>query len=448
MTLDTQNPATDVHFELGKHILVDGFPLVFDLEASEGAWAVDARDGSRYLDLFTFFASLPLGFRHPSFEDAEVRDALLRAAIHKPSNSDAYTEAYASFVRTFAEVAMPEEFEHLFFIEGGALAVENAIKVAFDWKVRKNMDAGRELDDGTTPGTRVLHFREAFHGRTGYTLSLTNTDPVKTEYFPKFDWPRVPNPKVRFPVDARELERIEAAEKDAVASIEEAFRQHPHDIAAIVLEPIQGEGGDNHFRPEFFAKLREIADAEEALLVFDEVQTGFGLTGKFWAYEHFGVTPDIVCFGKKAQVCGIMCTKRIDDRDDNVFKVSSRINSTWGGNLVDMVRCEVILKTIHEDNLVEHARTVGEHFLAGLQAIAGEYPELVSNVRGRGLMCAFDLPSGDDVSKFIGQAMAHKAIILPCGERSVRFRPALTVTVEDIDHGLGKISEILSGLKA
>jgi len=444
MTFETQKTATNVHFELGKHVLVDGFPLVFDLESSRGSWVVDARDGERYLDLFTFFASLPLGFGHPAFENEAVRETLLQAAIHKPSNSDAYTEAYASFVRTFSEIALPDAFEHLFFIEGGALAVENAIKVAFDWKARKNIAGGRQRDDGTIPGTRVLHFREAFHGRTGYTLSLTNTDPVKTDYFPKFDWPRVANPKARFPVDAREIERVEAAEQETLTAIEEAFRQHPHDIAAIIIEPIQGEGGDNHFRPAFFAKLREIANTEEALLVFDEVQTGFGLTGKFWAYEHFGMTPDIVCFGKKAQVCGIMCTRRIDDIDDNVFKVSSRINSTWGGNLVDMARCEVILKTILDENLVEHARTIGKHLLAGLQAIAGDYPELVTNVRGRGLMCAFDLPSGDVVGEFIRRSLELRMIILPCGERSVRFRPALTVKVEDIDHGLKIIREVLS----
>ena len=445
MTLETKHARVDVHDALGRHLLVDGLPLVFDLEASHGSWAVDRRSGDRFLDFFTFFASLPLGFNHEVFTKAEVREKLLDAAVHKPSNSDAYTEAYASFVSSFSEIALPSEFKHLFFIEGGALAVENAIKVAFDWKVNKNIAAG--VGNSETPiGSRVLHFQEAFHGRSGYTLSLTNTDPVKTDYFPKFDWPRVPNPKRRFPANQNEIERIETSEAKCLEAMEAAFQHHPNDIAAILLEPVQGEGGDNHFRPEFFVKLRDIADREEALLIFDEVQTGFGLTGKFWAYENFNVTPDIVAFGKKAQVCGIMVTDRIDEISDNVFEKSSRINSTWGGNLVDMVRCETILNTIDDENLVTHAAEMGQQLIAELQTLAGDFPEHVSNVRGLGLMCAFDLPSDVAVGKFVQEALDRRVLILPCGERSVRFRPALTTTREDLDFGMAQVRSVLSNL--
>jgi L-lysine 6-transaminase len=433
----------DVRVELGRYVLTDGLDLVFDLEASQGCWAVDAVSGKRYLDFFSFFASLPLGFNHPCFGRSENRERLLAAAVHKVSNSDAYTEAYASFVRTFADIALPPGFRHLFFIEGGALAVENALKTAFDWKVRRNLAAGRRGD----LGSRVLHFREAFHGRTGYTLSLTNTDPVKIEHFPKFDWPRVPNPKLRFPVTDAELKRVAVAEEESLAGIELAFKDHPHDIAAIIIEPIQGEGGDNHFRPEFFVALREIADREDALLLFDEVQTGMGLTGRLWAFEHFGVSPDIVAFGKKTQVCGIMVNDRVDEVPDNVFQRSSRLNSTWGGNLVDMARCEIILRTIQEEGLVEHAAVVGEHLLRRLHEVSRPHDDLVSNVRGRGLMCAFDLPGREQAREVVRRCFDERLIVLPCGRCSVRLRPTLTVAEEEVDHAAEILARVFRAME-
>ncbi|MEM7234084.1 MAG: aminotransferase class III-fold pyridoxal phosphate-dependent enzyme, partial [Planctomycetota bacterium] len=332
----TRSPdSREVIDTIQKHLIGDGFPIVFDLDRSHGAWIHDAVRGKDVLDFYTFFASLPLGFQHASLTAPESLDRLAAAAVHKPANSDAHTSELARFTETFAAKALPQEFSSLFFIEGGALAVENALKAAFDWKVRKNLEAGRgEL------GTRILHFREAFHGRSGYTMSLTNTAPIKTQYFPKFDWPRVSNPKLTFPRDAAEEARVARAESETVREIEAAFADHRHDIAGIVIEPIQGEGGDNHFRPEFFVELRRLADEHEALLIFDEVQTGFGITGTMWAFEHF-VTPDVISFGKKAQVCGVAAGPRLHEVEDNVFRLSSRINSTWGGGLVDMVRCTI-----------------------------------------------------------------------------------------------------------
>jgi L-lysine 6-transaminase len=159
-------------------------------------------------------------------------------------------------------------------------------------------------------------------------------------YFPRFDWPRITNPKLEFPVTQAVLERVVAEEAQAVAEIEQAVRANPDDIAALIIEPIQGEGGDNHFRPEFFRELRRLADEHDFMFIVDEVQTGLGATGKLWGVEHMGVRPDIIAFGKKTQVCGIMAGDRIDEVEDNVFVVSSRLNSTWGGSLVDMVRSQ------------------------------------------------------------------------------------------------------------
>ncbi|MEO5988982.1 MAG: L-lysine 6-transaminase, partial [Candidatus Eisenbacteria bacterium] len=326
-----------VHETLHRHLLADGYDMVLDLEKSQGRRLWDSRHGKSFLDMFSCFASLPVGLNHPKMADGDFRAKLLRAALANPTNSDVFTTEYAEFVDTFARVGIPAELPHAFFVAGGALGVENALKAAMDWKVRRNMAKGVMGEKGT----QVMHFKEAFHGRSGYTVSMTNTaDPRKYQYFARFPWPRVSNPKLRFPVDAAELERVARAETQSLAEIRAAFAQNRDDICAIILEPIQAEGGDNHFRDEFLQALKAIAHEHDALLIFDEVQTGVGITGRFWGYQSQGVTPDLLAFGKKMQVCGILAGGRIDEVKDNVFAIKSRINSTWGGNLVDMVRSQ------------------------------------------------------------------------------------------------------------
>ncbi len=433
-------PPNEIHATLGRHLLLSGHPLVLDLGESRGTLARDALTGADYLDFAGFYGSNALGFRHPKLVDAATRERLLGAATVKVGNPDFYTEEYATFVATLERTAAPPTHPHYFFIEGGALAVENAMKTAMDWKVRKNLAAGRGEQ-----GTEVLHFQHAFHGRAGYTLSVTNTDPAKTLYFPKFDWPRVPTPAARFPLVGENLERTREAEAASVAAIEAAFDARPHRIAAILIEPIQGEGGDHHFRPEFFRELRRIADEREALLIFDEVQCGAGVTGKWWAHEHAGVAPDLLCFAKKMQVGGFFASRRIDDVD-NVFKVPSRISSTWGGSLVDMVRATRILEIIVEDGLLENARQRGDELLRELQALEGEFPALISNARGRGLFAAIDLPTTKQRSELVKRCFAERLLGLACGDRSVRFRPALTVSAYDVGDAAKRLRRALAGL--
>jgi len=428
----------EVFETLGRHMLVDGFHLVVDLERSRGSRIYDAATGRWYLDFYTFFASSPVGINHPKMREVSFLDRLQRTAVNKPANSDAYTVELAEFVATLERLAMPPALPHLFLVEGGAVAVENALKTAFDWKVRKNLSrnlAGR--------GSRVLHFRQAFHGRTGYALSLTNTDPVKTDHYPKLDWPRVENPKIGFPRTPESERQVAVAEARAVAQIEEAFASHPDDIAAIVIEPIQGEGGDNHFRGQFLRELRRLCDVHDALLILDEVQTGVGLTGKMWAHEHFGFEPDILVFGKKLQACGIMVSRRIDEVPDNVFKVSGRINSTWGGNLADMVRGARFLEIIAEEGLIPNAARMGEVLLAGLEHLETRYPHKVLSARGRGLMCAFDLETPDLRRCVMERCHANGLLMLASGPQGIRFRPALNVTREEIEEGLERIDRSL-----
>jgi L-lysine 6-transaminase len=415
-------PADQVFPVLKDNILVDGFHVVIDLEKSHGAVIVDALAGKEYLDCYGYFATLPVGHNHPKMQDEGFRDSLMTAALTNPSNSDIYSREFAAFVKTFRTLAVPDEFRYLFFVAGGGLAVENTMKAAFDWKAQKNRARG--VEDGAD---KILHFRDAFHGRTGYTLSVTNTDPTKTEDFPQFDWPRISSPYIDFPLDDAAVASVTAKESAACVEIEAAFERDPHGIAAILIEPIQGEGGDHHFRPEFFAKLRGYADRLEALLIFDEVQTGLGSTGTMWAFQQTGVVPDLIAFGKKTQVCGMMSTRRIDEIASNVFHVSSRINSTWGGNLTDMVRCVRYLEIIEEDGLVENAARVGAEMKAGLEKLAADF-ENISNVRGSGLLIAFDLPDGDRRAGVAQKCWDRGLAVLACGSRSIRLRPPLSFT--------------------
>ena len=420
---------------LRKHMLIDGFDIVIDLRKSRGSYIVDAKDGKRYLDFFTFVASSPVGLNHPKMTSPGFLKKLAYVAVNKPSNSDIYTAEQAEFLEVFERVAMPPYLPHALFIEGGALGVENALKAAFDWKIRKNFARGYKEERGK----QVIHFRQAFHGRSGYTLSLTNTDPAKTDLFPKFSWPRVLNPAARFPLRDEHVASVKRDEELSINQIKEAFYRNRDDVASIIIEVIQGEGGDNHFRPEFFRALRQLADENEAMLIFDEVQTGIGMTGKMWAHQHF-VEPDVISFGKKMQVCGFLCGKRIEEVKDNVFAVSSRLNSTWGGNLVDMVRAQRYLEIIEEDHLVENARVVGAYLVARLNEMALEFPSVLSNARGLGLFAAFDVATPELRTKIRSKAYEHGLIVLPSGERSIRFRPPLTVTKAEIDEGTGIIS--------
>ncbi|MEP7049234.1 MAG: L-lysine 6-transaminase [Pseudomonadota bacterium] len=429
MTSHVRIPPAAVHDVLRRHLLALGYPIVLDLEHSHDAFVVDALSGAEYLDFSSFYGSNPLGYNHPGMLEPGIQRRLALAAISKVGNPDFYTEYFAEFVDTLSRTAAPSELPHYFFVEGGALAVENGMKAAFDWKARKNLQAGR-----AAVGSQILHFERAFHGRAGYTLSVTNTDPAKTLHFPKFDWPRIAAPALTFPVV---VEEAHAREQAALAAVERAFDERGHEIAAILLEPVQCEGGDNHFRPEFLAGLRRIANEREALLIFDEVQTGVGITGAWWAYQKLGVQPDVLCFAKKMQVGGILVSRRIDEVD-SVFSVPSRISSTWGGSLVDMVRATRILEIIDEDQLLDDATARGGELRLGLEALAERIPEL-SNARGLGALCAIDLPTTEQRNRVVKQCFAERLIVLACGTGSLRFRPFLCVNSQSVAECLARL---------
>jgi L-lysine 6-transaminase len=442
-TIELSHEATGnkVKATLGKHILADGFDFVMDYEKSQGSWIADKLSGTKYLDMFSMFGSASVGYNHPYI--VEKSAWLGKMAVYKPTMSDVYLQEYADFVETYSRVAIPKELPYCFFVEGGALAVENALKTAFDWKTRKNWQKGSK-----TEGSLAIHFKQAFHGRSGYTLSLTNTsDPRKYQYFPLFDWPRIINPKLYFPITDENLQETIKNEQLALLQIEQAIVANPDKVSCIIIEVIQAEGGDNHFRDEFFVELRRICDENDILLIFDEVQTGIGITGKMWAYQNFSVIPDVISFGKKAQVCGILANKeKLDQVEHHVFAESSRINSTFGGNFIDMLRFQLVLEIIEKENLLDNVQKQGAFLLEGLQKLQEKYPQLITNARGRGLMCAFDLPDTKMRNDFQEKLYEENVIILICGDQSLRFRPHLNVTQEDLQFALDKIDKIASQL--
>ena len=438
---------------ISKHMLADGMSPIIDLDKSHGSWLVDGRTGRKYLDLFSMYASMSVGYNHPYL--LENIERITKAAINKPANSDIYSPEMATFVDTVAKHAQPAYLPYAFFIEGGALAVENALKTAFDWKAKKNISAGIN----TIP-TSVLHLKDCFHGRTRYTMSLTDSPDIrKTQYFPKFNWPRVTNPSVHFPLDDDSTKLLIKKEKQSIDEIKHFIFKSKDEIACLIIEPIQGEGGDNHFRQEYFKELKTLSLENDFLLIYDEVQTGVGITGKMWAHQYFEpkfnteerdhckkMEPDIICFGKKTQVCGIFAGKRLDEVDNHVFKESSRINSTFGGNLTDMVRFTIYLEIINKENLIQKASENGKYLLSKLYELQSNNLNLVSNSRGKGLFCAFDLPDSEKRDLFVQHMEKEGALILGCGKKSIRFRPHLNISKDNIDRAYLMLSNSLSKL--
>lgn len=446
--------SKEVHPALKRFMMADGFEIILDLKNSRGSILKDAVTGESYLDFFTCFASWPIGYHHPMLDSKEFQEEIVEAATHNPSNSDLYSVLMGEFVKEFGESVLPATHQHAFFISGGALGVENTLKAAFDWKIRLNQSRGITVKnaDGSTRdevGQQILHFREAFHGRSGYTLSLTNTsDPRKTALFPKFAWPRVSNPKVTFPLEnAANLAAVIQAEEQSLREIDAVFAKHGPDIAAIIVETIQCEGGDNHFRREFLQKLRELCNRHEAMLIFDEVQAGYFGSGKTWCYQHYGVEPDMVAFGKKAQICGFFSNERIKSVPKNVFEEGSRINSTWGGNLADMTRSKWIHRAIQKDNMAAMALESGQYLVSRLRELGARMPDgWVSNGRGLGTLVAFDCPSKETRDQLLKKMYANKMIALACGDHSIRFRPPLNIQRSEIDRGMEILTKSLADL--
>lgn len=417
--------------------------------------------GEEYLDFNGFFASSPVRFDHPDLREQSFMEKISHAAIYRPTLSDFWTKEFAEFIETFRNIAAPPYMHHFFFIDGGALAVENALKAAFDWKVRLNMQKGNIAVDPQEIkqplGTKVIHFENSFHGRSGYTMSITHTsDPRKYKYFPKFDWFKVDPPVLHFDNQGKIINK-EEAEKDlkkAVQNLKDILTKQSDDIAAVIIEPIQCEGGDHYLPADLFRHLRQLTEEHDVLLIYDEIQTGFGTTGTMWAHEHFGkeAIPDLITFSKKAQTGGVMANhEKLSRIKENVFgneeESKSRLNSTWGGNIVDMIRSGEYLKIIKKENLLENAKNMGEYLLKSIQNLCQENNQLLGNPRGKGLLVGFDVIDEKHTHRELCTLFKHEHLLcLNCGKKTVRLRPHLDITKDEIDDGLQRMRKALSKL--
>lgn len=433
--------SKNLHNRAAKHILTDHLDVEINLTKSKGNYIYDDKSGRYLLDCFSYIASNPIGHNHAKMLDSKFQKKLLKAALNNPSNSDVLTEEYVSFIETFDRVLNKQKhFNKYFFIAGGSAAVENALKTAFDWKLHKNLQKDIHIHPNDLD---IIHFKGAFHGRGGYTVSLTNSaDPAKYRFFPKFNWTRLSalNPAI-------DSDGIHSLREGFIAELKNIISQNRNKIAAIIVETIQGEGGDRQFPQEFHYELDNIRRSEDILIIYDEVQTGVGLTGRAWAYENYDVKPDIICFGKKTQVCGIAVGDRITNDKESVFNVSSRINSTWMGNLVDAVRSQRYLEIIEEDKLIDNAAVVGNYLQDRLRALEDSDLYPIYGSRGVGLMCSFSFVNTNRRTQFLQDCFKNGLFILGSGTDSVRFRPSLNFTEKNVDEAMEIIEKGLKGLK-
>jgi 4-aminobutyrate aminotransferase/(S)-3-amino-2-methylpropionate transaminase len=427
--------------------------LVIDDVASLGPYAVDV-DGNVLLDLFANFALGALGYNHPAVMAVTRSAAFAHASANPTSTPFVTTPAWFDFLETLESRFAPRGMTKVFCVDAGGEGVEAALKAAFivhaerrrerEGLPKNPLELGAEeqraiLDNKGTDAV-VVSFEGAFHGRGLGPLSATHSKVIHKADLPAFRWPMAPFPANRFPLahHAEENARAEASALEALAAILDAKRGK---VAAILVEPVQSEGGDRHASPAFFRKVQELAAAAGAAFVLDEVQTGVGISGTLWAHEQLELPrpPDLVCFGKKMQMGGFFATP------DFVIGQFGRMYQTRNGDRARAMIAASILRTVVDEHLLERVRTVGAHFLAGLEELAARYP-LVTEPRGRGFLLAFDLPTPAVRDDFLKRALQRGVFASYTGSRSVRLRPHLITEKEHVDDALGVFAAVLGEL--
>jgi 4-aminobutyrate aminotransferase/(S)-3-amino-2-methylpropionate transaminase len=281
---------------------------------------------------------------------------------------------------------------------------------------------------------KVLSFEGGFHGRTLGALSLTRSKAIHKLDFPAFRWPTAPFPANRFPLEAHADEN-RASEARSLEAVQNVFRAHPEQIAAIIVEPIQGEGGDRHASGEFFRNLRRMAKAHGAAFIADEVQTGGGVTGKWWAHESWGLDdpPDMVTFSKKLQIGGYYSTEEFFPAEPY------RIFNTFLGDPLRTAQLGVIVEVAERDRLLDSTRITGELLLSGLRELETRLPHVLSQARGQGTYAAIDARDPETQAKLLHTLRQRGVEVGGSGTQSIRFRPALTFAPRHVAEALGHL---------
>lgn len=402
-------------------------------EASRGNYLVDV-DGNRFLDIYGQIASLPIGYNHPAILEAMTDRKNLALLAQRPCLGvfppGDWVDRIANTLQKVAPAGLPD----VNTLMCGSCSNENAFKAVFIWYQTKqrggqppsehDLETSMLHQEPGTPNLSILSFNGGFHGRLMGCLSTTHSKAIHKVDIPAFDWPVAPFPKLCYPLEDHKAEN-EAEEARCLAEVEKLLQASgsagSSRIAGMIVEPIQAEGGDNHASPAFFRSLREIASSYGVAFIVDEVQTGGGSTGKFWAHEHWGLDnpPDVVTFSKKLQTGGYFA------KEEFRLKEGFRIFNTWMGDPTKMIALEAVVETVEKDKLLENVVVTGDYLKSGLSQLSEAFPALISNVRGQGTYLALDLPTAAQRDEFVGALKKLGVASGGCGTLSVRFRPSL-----------------------
>jgi 4-aminobutyrate aminotransferase/(S)-3-amino-2-methylpropionate transaminase len=415
-----------------------------DARRSRGNYAVDV-DGNTLLDVYGHIACVPLGYNHKALVDAWTSERFAWLASFRPALGIAPPPEWVDLVEGPFMRCAPRGHECVMTVATGAEAVENALKAAFAWKARRRRgSAGWSPEDWVSVmhnrqsginELKVISFEGGFHGRTLGALSATRSKAIHKLDFPAFDWPVVPFPSNRFPL-ADHIDKNRAAEARSLQMLEDTLRCEQGTVAAVIVEPIQGEGGDRHASAEFFRALRTLTTQYEAAFIVDEVQTGLGATGTFWAHEqwHLEEPPDIVTWSKKFQLGGLHL------RRDFMPAEPWRLFNTFLGDPLRAAQAEVILDVVQRDQLVAHTRRTGEKLVSALASLTAQFPALFSEPRGAGTFAAIDVCDAASRDRLLHEARQRGLEAGGSGERSVRFRPALVYGARHVDETIALLA--------
>ncbi len=416
-----------------------------DARRSVGNYAVDV-DGNVMLDVYGHIACVPLGYNHPALVEAFRSERFAWLAGWRPALGVAPPPEWVSLVEGPLMRCAPEGLTQVMTVATGAEAVENALKAAFAWKARRRRggrawtpDELAAVMENRQPGVadlKVISFEGAFHGRTLGALSATRSKAIHKLDFPAFDWPVVPFPASRFPLAEHAAENREA-EARALEAIERVLRASDGTVAALVVEPVQGEGGDRHASGGFFRALRAMLTRYEAAFIVDEVQTGLGATGTFWAHAqwHLDAPPDAVTWSKKFQLGGLHMTEELAPAEP------WRLFNTFLGDPLRAAQAEVILEEVAREGLVDHTRRTGEALVAGLGALCARHPGVYSQARGLGTFAAVDVRDAATRDRVLTRARQMGLEAGGSGERSIRFRPALVFCERHVDEAVARLDD-------
>ena len=422
--------------ELGKYVIATPYPFAVDLEASAGMYLATV-DGQMLFDWAGYFGSKLIAHNHPRLYEPEYVTRLVRAANNKVANPDFLTGECLEYYRLLYRLA-PESLRlptlEVYAVNSGAEAVENMMK----YLVAK-YNAKRRADGDSITGRRFLYFDQAFHGRTVFALGVTQTiDTIATKDFHGLTTGG--NVKLPFPaVNTSEPDEVNRRRTDdALRMVEMALMQMHHETVGIIVEPIQGAGGQRVAEPRFFQGLSDLCHRYDVYLAFDEVQTSLGPTGKLFAIDHFDLPhpPMAVAVGKKFGAGAVFMREPLDD--------IGILDSTWGGTLADMVRVVQEVKIVEDEDLIAGAATKGAYLADGLRDLAARPHSPIYNVRGMGLYQGFSLADPQIKAALVETAREkHDLLLLGAGANSIRTRPNLSVTCADIDRFLDLLAKSL-----